>query len=329
MQQIRFLLLFLLAPILLLSREGPEDLIPSRTPIPYDPWFTGPLLAPTPVNMKPGHPAIEPSITFFCTYGIYDSSWKLEKQDNTWSINPLVDFQFGITDNTGIEIIASTITNIKEGKNSTHFQDTLILFGYQVSNDQKDSWVPDCRIFLQELFPSGKYDRLDPNKQGLDLTGEGSYQTGPAIAFRKLFYLTNHFFSLRWSVSYLFPSKVKVHGFNAYGGGFNTSGKIRPGQTLIAFLSGEYSINQHWVFAFDTEFFYQRKSSSFSGNPGTVATGEVAQIGLPSSTQISFAPEIEYNFNPSSGLIFGAWFTIAGKNSSAFAAIFFTYLYIF
>lgn len=328
MKQIKLLLLFSLASTLLLSREG-SDLLPSEIANLYDPWFTGPLLAPTPINMKPGHPGIEPSITIFNTYGTYNSNWKLQNQTNIWSINPFVDFQFGITERTGIEILASAITNIKGNQSSTHFQDTLILFGYQLSNDQKDSWIPDCRIFLQQLFPSGKYDRLDPNKQGLDLTGEGSYQTGPAIAFRKMFYLTNNFFSLRWSLSYLFPLKVKVHGFNAYGGGFNTSGKIRPGQTLIAFLSGEYSLNQRWVLAFDTEFLYQRKSSRFSGNFGTTEIGTPAQIGLPSSVQISFAPEVEYNFNPYSGLLFGAWATLSGRNSIAFVSIFLAYVYVF
>ena len=148
------------------------------------------------------------------------------------------------------------------------------------------------------------------------------------LVFRKLFYLPHSFFSLRWSIGYLFPSTVKVKGFNTYGGGYGTEGKVKPGQTLTAFLSGEYSINQRWVLAFDTEFLAQRKSH-FSGKNGVNNVGGVANTKLPSSVQISFAPEVEYNFSQSSGLLAGVWFTVAGKNSSAFYSAFLTYLYIF
>jgi hypothetical protein len=148
------------------------------------------------------------------------------------------------------------------------------------------------------------------------------------LVFRKLFYLPHSFFSLRWSIGYLFPSTVKVKGFNTYGGGYGTEGKVKPGQTLTAFLSGEYSINQRWVLAFDTEFLAQRKSH-FTGKNGVNDIGEMASTNLPSSVQISFAPEVEYNFSQSSGLLAGVWFTVAGKDSAAFASAFLTYLYIF
>ena len=316
------LYLLFLIPTFLFARQKNEVIHPG-VEVPYHPWFTAPLLAPTAINMKPGHPAIQPSITIFNTFGKYDSNWKLKSEQNTWAINPLVDFQFGITDDLGIETLASFITNFKDGKSSTHFQDTIVLFGYQVSDDQKDSWVPDFRLFFQTVFPSGKYDRLDPRKKEIDSTGEGSYQIGPNLSFQKLFYFPNNFFMLHWSLGYLFPSRAKVRGFNAYGGGRDTKGKIRPGQTLIAFLSGEYSLNQRWVLAFDTQFLHQRESSKFSGR------NTEGSIGLPSSTQISFAPEVEYSFAPNSGIIFGGWFTLIGRNADAFGAIFFAYLYIF
>jgi hypothetical protein len=313
-------------PFSLCADQNPQ--IGSEILIPYTPWFTGPLLAPTPINMQPSHPAIEPSITIFKTYGRYDSHWSFKKQQGIWAINPLVDFQFAITDTLGIETLASFITNLRENQSSTHFQDTIVLFGYQISNDIKGSWVPNCRIILQETFPTGKYQKLNPHKYGIDSTGMGSFQTGPVLVIQKLFYFPHNFLSMEWSIGYLFPSKVNVKGFNAYGGGYHTKGKIHPGQTLTSFISGEYSINQNWVFAFDTEFLYQRKSH-FSGKKGYDANGNIAKVGLPSSMQISFAPEIEYNFKAGSGLLAGIWFSVAGKNSSAFASAFLSYLYVF
>ncbi len=319
----------LLTPLIAFAVETlPAASVPSETQLPYIPWFTGPLLAPTPVNMQPGHPAIEPSLTVFNTYGSYNTHWKCKKQDRTWTINPLIDFQFGITNNLGIETLVSSISNFKNGQSSTHLQDTTVFFGYQVSNDIKDSWVPDFRIDLQEIFPTGKYQKLNPAKQRIDSTGFGSFQTGLVLIFCKLFYLPDNFFSLRGSLGYLFPSIANVKGFNAYGGGYGTKGKARLGQTLTAFLSGEYSINQRWVLAFDSEFLFQRKSH-FTGKRGLTATGDIASTTLPSSVQISFAPEVEYNFNALSGLLAGVWFTVTGKNSPAFASAFLAYVYVF
>lgn len=325
----RLIVASILAPIVAFAVGTPSpSSVPNENLLTYTPWFTGPLLAPTPINMKPGHPAIEPSLTVFNTYGKYNSNWNLKKQENIWAINPLVDFQMGITNNLGIETLVSFISNFKNGKTASYFQDTIVLFGYQVSNDIKGSWVPDFRLILQETFPTGKYQKLDPGKEGIDSTGFGSFQTGPVLAFRKLFYLPHSFFSLRWSLGYLFPSSVNVKGFNTYGGGYGANGRVRPGQTLTAFLSGEYSINQRWALAFDSEFLYQRKSH-FSGKNGVTTAGEAANTKLPPSVQISFAPEFEYNFTPMSGLLAGIWVTVAGKNSAAFASAFLAYLYVF
>ncbi len=322
-------ILFLLSPSLIFATLTiPSPGFSPENQLLHTPWFTGSLLAPTAINMQPGHPAIEPSVTVFKTYGEYNSNWKTKKQDTIWAINPFVDFQFGITNKIGIETLISFICNFKNGKTASNFQDTIVLFGYQVSNDIKGSWVPDFRLIIQETFPTGKYQKLNPKKQGIDSTGYGSYQTGPIFVFRKLFSLYKNFLSLRWSIGYLFPSTVYVKNFNTYGGGYGTKGKVTPGQTVIAFFSGEYSISQRWVLSFDTEFFYQKRSI-FNGKRGLTTTGNVASTGLPNSVQISFAPEIEYNFTSTSGLLSGVWFTVAGKNSAAFASAFIAYLYIF
>lgn len=300
----------------------------TRSDFTYTPWLVGPFLAPTPINMDPKHPALESSLTIFNTYGQYSAHWKPERQDVILAINPLIDFQFGITNDLGVELLISSISNFQKENTATYFQDLQILFGYQILNDIRGSWVPDCRFVIQETFPTGNYQKLNPKKNRIDSTGQGAFQTGPQFVFRKRFHLPKSFFSLQWSVQYLFPTTVHVKDFNTYGGGYGTRGTVRPGQTFTAFLSGEYSFNQNWVFAFDTEFVCQ-KSSYFSGTHGVSALGEPAFVGLPFSTQLSFAPEIEYNFSSNSGIVSGIWGTLAGKNSAAFASFFFSYLYVF
>lgn len=305
-----------------------DQVTPPQVETIYELWLTGPLLAPTPVNLDPGHPSIEPSITIFDFYGSYDDHWKLDTGNAVITINPFVDFQFAITKKVGVEIQAGAFTSFQHGKSATHFEDTAVLFGFQISNDIKDSWVPDFRFIIEEVFPTGHFQNFDPDKLDLELTGQGAFQTGPVLAFQKLFYFPKSFFAIRGSAGYLFPTPVNVRGFNTFGGGFGTKGRVKVGQILTIFLSGEYSFSQNWVFAFDTEILYQR-TSRFSGRAGVDLSGRPATVGNSWLLQCSFAPEIEYNFSAKMGILWGLWFTLFGRNSNAFGSAFFAFAYVF
>ncbi len=324
----RILLLLLLIPLSLIARPKLSPTILDKD-IPYAPWFTGPLLAPTPVNMVPGHPAIEPVLGVFNTYGRYDSNWKLKGESSTWTINPLVDYQFAFNKTTGLEVIVSYETTFREGKTSSQFDDTLLFFGYQISNDIRYSWVPDLRLFFEITTPSGNHDQLDPSLEGIDISGQGAFFFGPNLTFQKLYYFPNSFFLLHCSFGYSFPTEAHIRDQSVYGGVKGTKGRIRPGEFLIAFFSGEYSLNQRWVFQFDTEFFYQRAASRFKGRTGFNPDGTPAEVGLPASLQINLAPGLEYNFTPDTGLLFGAYFSLAGFNTEAFASLYFGLVHIF
>lgn len=299
-----------------------------KTPAFYEPWYTGPFLIPTPVNMDPKHPALEISTTIFNTYGLYRSDWTIQKQDTIWAINPMLDFQMGITNNIGLEFQIPYVSRFQNGRSASHFQDVILLLGYQVLNDTKGSWIPDFRFMIQETFPTGKYQKLNPKNQLIDATGFGSFQTGPVLSFCKLLYFSQSSLALRGSVSYLFPTTVHVKDYNLYGGGYKTKGKVKPGQTLNPIFSIEYSFHKHWTVAFESDLVFQR-SSHFKGKKGITSLGEPATVGLPPTMQISFAPEIEYVFTPSTGILGGFWLTIAGKNSPAFASLFLAFAQVF
>ncbi|MCI5052290.1 MAG: hypothetical protein MRY21_04015 [Simkaniaceae bacterium] len=322
-------LLPLFVPLLLFSAQK-KNVIHEKTDVPYHPWFTGTFLTPTPVNMEIGHPAIEPSVAVFYNYGTYNDDWGLDTGNSSVTINPYIDFQFATTKRTGIEIQVQTFTNIRNGKATTNYADTNVLFGYQVADDVKNSWIPDFRFLLEVVFPTGRYQKLDPTKRLDDATGEGAYFVAPNLAFQKLFYLPHNFFILHWAFAYFFPaSQATVRGYSLYGGGPNTSGKIRPGQYLTAYLAGEYSLSQNLVLSFETEFFYQLPSSTFTGRAGTLPSGEPATVGTPASSQWVILPELEYSFNEQAGLVFGGWFTLLGRNNKAFASSFLAFLYVF
>lgn len=320
-----FITLITLTPALLCARAATTEPVVVKEKPPYELWYTGTLLAATSVNIS----AIEPFVTFAGIYGDYASNWKLKGAETIWSISPQIDFQFTLTKKIGVEIYAGFVSNFRGGQKATHFIDTFLLLGYQVSTDQENSWVPNCRFYVVGTFPSGKYDRLDAKKRGIDETGQGAYFVGPELAFSKTFKLPCHFFNLYWSLSYYFPTYAHVKGLNVFGGGQGTRGKIRPGQSLQALLSFEYSLPCNWVFAFDSQLVYQRATSRFKGTSGTLPTGLAANVGLKSSYEISIAPQIEYNFDDDNGILFGAWGTVAGRNTKAFASLFFAYVHIF
>lgn len=322
-----FALFIFFLPLVGYAHQKTKVTHPEVVPI-YELWLTGPLLAPTPVNLDPGHPSLEPSITIFDFYGSYDTHWKLHTGDAVIALNLFVDFQFAFTKNTGVEIQAGAFSNFQHGKNSTHFEDTAVLLGFQLAHDKKDSWVPDVRFIIEEIFPTGNFQKFDPDKVDIEATGEGSFQTGPVLAFQKLFYFPKSFLTLRGSVGYFFPTPVKVKGFNTFGGGFGTKGRVKVGQTLLSYFSGEYSFSQRWVFAFDTQILFQG-TSTFSGKAGVDASGLPADVGNPWLFQLSFAPQIEYNFSATMGIIGGLWFSLFGRNSDAFGSAFFAFAYVF
>jgi len=323
---ILFLALF---PTLLFSFQSKLSFEPESF-IPNEPWFTGPLFAASSTNADPGHPSILANFSFLDIYGEYDSSWKFQNQKEVWGLTLLLDLDFAITKRTGIEIFGAATTRIDDEGSDTDLDDTFLLLGYQVSTDTKDSRVPDCRFYIQLIFPSGKYDQLDPTDQrAIAVTGQGAYFIGPAISCQKLFQYSKHFFLFHWGLTYNFPSKAEVKDFSVYGGGIGTKGKIRPGQFLQAFISLEYSLNQNWAVATDFFVTYQTKTSRFKGRRGFTLDGKAAEIGLPSSTQVSITPSIEYSTSPQFGCLFGAWLTIAGRNASAFAGGFVQFGYVF
>lgn len=181
----------------------------------YKQWFTGPVLTPTPITMDPSHPALEVAIVGSQIYGKYDSEWHLDRIPTIWGVGPFVDFQAAFNKVIGIEFIGSLPTYFSKGASSTHLNDSIFRLGFQVSNDKEGTWVPDFRILLQETFPTGKYQKFNPSKNGTDATGQGSFQTGMHLAFQKLFHISKgHDFRLRWTLGYFFPASVQVKGYS-------------------------------------------------------------------------------------------------------------------
>ena len=293
----------------------------------FNQWFTGPLLMPSPVTADPKYPLAECSVTVFDTYGNYKNNWQIQSTDpKIWSIEYLPYWQMGFTTKLGCEIFTILRSSYTKDISSTYFTDTTFRLGYQILADPhvKGNWTPDFRVIIQEVFPTGNYQMLNPNKNLLDSTGQGSFQTGIYLATQKGFaWQTNHAFHLCAAFGYFILSSGKVKGFNAYGGSKTTNGRIYPGNMISAYFSGEFEITKHIAFAFDTSY-QQNLSGKFTGKEGN---GD--PVIVPQVVSFQFAPELEIIVNRKMGFIVGPWFTFSGQNSPAFVSFFVNYMYSF
>ena len=285
----------------------------------YEPWFTGPILAPAAKVVPKGHTNHEPYLYVTDNIGIYEHHFKAVRKNQSVTVNPLMDLTHGLFDKIDIQIIAPMIWNFKNKQNDLRYGDTTVYLGYQALYDKRGSFRPDLRITLSETFPSGHYDHFDPKKEGTGNSGSGSFQTSLAFNFQKLFYFHPKLLRVRWNVAYTAPSPVKIESFNAYGGGFGTQGTVKPGHRFSTILAFEYTLTQNICPALDIQYVCDAKQT-FKGNSGIQRDNQPANLNKSSSNQLSLAPAIEYNFNAHIGIVGGVWFSVFGKNSQDFVS---------
>lgn len=280
----------------------------------YEPLYAGTLLQFYGENIPPGHLSVEPYVYALRQYGTYNSHWHVAHSPKITSQQWFVFLETGITPFVDFNLILPAESTQGYGKSSVLFSDIEAYFGFQLARAKKETWLPDIRLLVGESFPTGKYQNLNPRKQGGDISGSGAYETTLILVLDKTYYwFRTHPIALNLNLYYTWLSKVKVHGFNAYGGSADTKGVVRAGNQFEMNLAAEFSLTRNWVVGTDLHYIHFDRSS-FHGNPGSGAAP-----GLASSEQWSLAPCIEYNFSESFNVSWGAWFSLLGRNAPAFA----------
>lgn len=272
------------------------------------PWMTGPLLAPSGKTIPARHANIE----IYGFYSTYPMGYK--------NLEGVPIISLGLTDYLDLQTSAPFDYSWNHGQHGGGIGDFMVGLGLQVLKEKDNSIIPDLRVTVSEVFPSGKFENLNPNKLATDQTGIGASQTLVGFNFQKLMHIySEHYLRTRLSLLYSYINKVKVHGFNTFGGGFNTEGVVNPGNSFAADLAFEYSLTQNWVPVFEVLFVHS-SASGFNGNPGFTAGGILAGVGGGRSEQVSFAPALEYNFSPNIGIIGGVWFFVKTPQSAKFTS---------
>lgn len=285
-----------------------------------EPWFTGPLLTPSGHIVPGGYYNIEPYTYVNVLTGAYDTHWHAMSSVNFYNVMWQIFFQIGLADWMDFQFVPSASWNGTQGVSSLVVNDPLLYVDFQLYQNSKKKYLPAIKLTIQETFPLGKYQRLDPEMQLTDLGGAGAYTTTFGLSFSTLFHLSGiHYISLRWNGYYALSTPVRVKGLNAYGGAYNTKGTVRPGNGFGYYIGMESTLSKNWVFALDIAGQFRNKST-FSGEKGISTAGLPASVGQHSSVSFSLAPAIEYNFSDSLGIIAGSQFTVAGRNSPQFAS---------
>jgi hypothetical protein len=277
---------------------------------PFTPWFTGPIVAPNGIITPLGHAEMDNYLLFETFSGAYNDNWDVGEASNFFSLALQPLYYFGITPWMDIQIAPTAFYSFTENQQSLQFGDFTATLDFQLYNNDA-FWFPAIKLAISELFPTGKFKNLDPSKLRTDVGGYGTFGTGFSLVLYKIYHLWGkHSMSVTVANTYTINTSTSVKGFNAYGGGSGTKGKVDVGNTYQGICSFEFSLNQNWNLALDTVWLHKNKSP-FSGKEG-------AHMKNPSSESLSCSPAIEYSFSKNLGIIGGVWLSLLGRNSTIF-----------
>jgi hypothetical protein len=188
--------------------------------------------------------------------------------------------------------------------------DVKLLSQLRLTRFTPESRIPTIAIVLNEVLPTGKHDRLDPDEEG---HGSGVYATEAGINVQHYFLLRNgRLLRARINVLKSFPREATVTGRSVYGTAEGFRGHAKPGSKTTFIAAAEYSLTREWVFAFDVIW----ESTAKGKLEGRYAMGQLETQIIPKSRAIGFAPAVEYNWSDRTGILFGVWISPKGHNSA-------------
>ena len=233
-------------------------------------------------------------------------------------LNPLLTY--GLSDWVDVQLSLPYTINHTRGLEGHHVGDTSILLGFQALRQKPGSWLPNLRITLQELFPTGRSEGVNTNDFNVGNTGSGTYQNALALNFQYLSKLNEiNYFRTRVSLGYLHGQPYMLNDNRPFGDKLKRQGAIKPGDLYSFDMSEEFTVSQHWVAVMEAYLFYHTPST-YKGEAAISENGQFIKVGQNSLNNLSLAPSIEYNFTSQYGIIAGPWFAVRGKNSSVFTS---------
>jgi len=287
-----------------------------------DAWWTGPLLAASPVTLPRGHWLVEPYVFDTIPRGHYDNDGRRRSGPHSNNYGTQSYTLYGLVDGLSVGFIPRLAFNDpSEGRSSSSLGmgDLTLQASYGLTHFEEATGIPSTAVVVQENVPTGKYDRL--GNRPADGFGAGVYSSTLALYSQYYFWMPNgRILRTRLDVSYSISGSARVRDVSVYGTGQGFDGRARPGNSTVIDAAGEYSVTRNWVLALDVEYVHDASTHVWGLDPQGAGTGLLpTRIDLysgPSHTW-SLAPAIEYNFNSRVGIIAGANLTVAGRNATA------------
>ena len=259
--------------------------------------WTGPLLASTPETLPQGHFYTEPYFFDVIAGG--------EHHPGTSGY-----YQYGLFDSFTVGFQPDFAYGTQRTNRGTAIGDFKLLSQLRVTHFAPEHQIPSIGIVLQEVLPTGKYDRLGPGKDG---HGSGSFATEIGVNVQQYFLLENgRLLRARFNFLERFPHGADVHDRSVYGTDFGFRGHASPGRKTTLIGAVEYSLTNEWVLAFDVEAEFAGKTKVRGRD---VPGGPLLRTTIPASSEVSFAPAVEYNWDAKTGAILGVWVIPKGHNT--------------
>ena len=277
-------------------------------------WWTGPMLAPSPATLPPGHALVEPYLFTVISNGYFDAAGKRHSAPQERDFGSLTYLLYGVTDRVTVGLIPRFGYNeptAEPNSSGIGFGDLTLQAGYGLTQFSDAHRIPTIAAVVQETLPTGRYDRLSRTSDGF---GAGAWTTTLALYSQDYFWMPNgRILRARLDVSYAISSAASVHDVSVYGTPQGFAGHAWPGDALTVDAAGEYSVTSNWVLALD--IIYQHSDSTRVS--GSVPGMPVLESASGASWLLGFAPAIEYNWNPRVGLLLGVRIIEIGRNTTA------------
>jgi hypothetical protein len=291
-----------------------------------DAWWTGPVVAAAAGALPKGHALIEPYVYDVITHGRYDDDGNYRSTDSVHSFGSLIYMLYGVTDKFTAGVIPTlgfSDVSTGSGGSAIALGDVTLQGQYQLTQFREGGWLPTMSLLLRQTLPTGKYDRL-----GTDLgdgLGGGAHVTALALHTQYYFWLpTGRILRTRFNLSYAVADSVDVADTSVYGTRQGFRGRAEPGNTFMIRSAAEYSLTRNWVLALDV--IYQHDDTTRVRGQDLVAQNLAAgaqptrvdfRADSGSSWRFGLVPAIEYNWNSRVGVVVGAWWYAAGRNTGA------------
>lgn len=279
-----------------LAETQATDVVRFRAALQSARW-TGPMLASTAETLPQGHFYTEP---YF-----YDVIVRGDHHPGSSGF-----YQYGLRDSLTVGFQPSFATATNSIGRGVAIGDFKLLSQLRLTHFRPEHRVPTVALVVNAVIPTGKADRLGPFEEG---HGSGAFGAEVGINVQHYFLLKNGRL-LRGRINLLqrFSARTDVTGRSVYGTGPQFDGHARPGARTTLIGAVEYSLTNEWVLALDIE-------ADLTGRTrvvGRETSGEpLVRTRAAASSDIGFAPAVEYNWSPSTGALFGVWIIPKGRNT--------------